>query len=96
MKLGELCDIKINFPDADFWMIAAGSEDTVGTVGKEYRRDYIGIKVIKTDILVPDYLYYLMQYLKMSNQLSSITDKNQTVHRITPARLSNIQLQPRE
>ena len=30
MKLSNLCDIKFNFADADFWILAKGSENKLG------------------------------------------------------------------
>ena len=36
MKLGYLCEIKTNFPEADFWLIRKGSKKEVGKPTKEY------------------------------------------------------------
>jgi choline kinase len=64
MKLEDLCEIKTNFPEADFWLDRKGSIDTVGKPIKEFSSERIGIKVIKTDVLLPDYLYYVMEYIR--------------------------------
>jgi len=66
MKLSDLCEIKTNFPEADFWLVRKGSEDTVGYPVKEYNPEHIGIKVTATDVLLPEYLYYVM--LNLFNQ----------------------------
>jgi hypothetical protein len=63
MKLSELCEIKTGFPDADFWIVRRGSLEAVGTPTREYGPEKIGVKVIRTDILVPNYLFYMIQYL---------------------------------
>jgi hypothetical protein len=60
MKLSDLCEVKTNFPDADLWLVRKGSEDTVGYPVRDFNPENIGIKVIATDILLPDYLYYVM------------------------------------
>ncbi len=57
MILGDLCEIKTNFPEADFWL----TNDSKPT--KNFNSVLVGIKVHRTDILVPGYLYYLMEYL---------------------------------
>lgn len=64
-KLSQLCTIKTNYPDADFWIIRRGSEDKVGKPTHEFNPEHIGLKVNRLDILVPDYLYYVIEYLHM-------------------------------
>ena len=59
-RLKDLCTVKTNFPDADFWLQRNGSESTVGTPTKTFSPDNIGIKVTATDVLDPKYLYYMM------------------------------------
>lgn len=63
MKLGDLCEIRINFPDADFWLIRKHNIDVVGKPVREFDAERIGIKVIKTDVLDSRFLYYLMQHI---------------------------------
>ena len=41
MKLSDLCEIKTNFSDADFWLQRKGSVDTVGTPTKEFHSENI-------------------------------------------------------
>ena len=63
LTLGKVAEIKINFPDADFWIKRRGSEDQVGKPTREFNKEDIGIKVTDTNILEPNYLYYMMEYL---------------------------------
>lgn len=63
MTIGELCEFKVNFPDADFWLIRRGSEDAVGKPVNEFNPENIGVKVIATDVLDPRYLYYVFLHL---------------------------------
>jgi hypothetical protein len=63
MKLSNLCEIKTNFADADFWIVRKGSEMTVGTPTREFAPQHIGVKVVRTDVLVPGYLFYVVMYL---------------------------------
>lgn len=57
MILSDLCEISVNFEKADFWINRSTGEPT-----KNFNPKFIGVKVIKTDILVPNYLYYVMEY----------------------------------
>lgn len=63
IRMKDLCTIKTNFPDADFWLQRNGSEKTVGTPLKEFSPDNIGIKVTTTDVLDANYLYYMMMHI---------------------------------
>ena len=63
MKLYDVATVKTNFPEADFWIVRRGSLKSVGKPTREFYAEHIGIKVIKTDILIPDYLMICMEYL---------------------------------
>lgn len=57
MVLGDLCEIENNYPEADFWLTSEGKPS------KDFNPALVGVRVYRTDILVPGYLYYLMEYL---------------------------------
>lgn len=61
-SLNDLCEIKTNFLDADFWLIRKGTPHKVGAVTKDYSSEYIGVKVKEKaqDLLLPEFLYYAM------------------------------------
>lgn len=63
MKLKFFAEIKTNFPEADFWLIRKGAAKKLGEVTREFYKEHIGVKVTRTDILLPDYLYYVMMYV---------------------------------
>lgn len=73
LRLKYVCEIKTNFPEADFWLIRKGDEETVGKPVKKFEPQHIGIKVIKTDILDSKYLYYVFEYLYSSKELIKYT-----------------------
>lgn len=62
MRFTDACEAKTNFKDADFWIVAKGPQK--GEPVKAFEPEHIGIRVIRRDVLVPNYLYYLMQHLK--------------------------------
>lgn len=92
MKLSDLCEIKTNFGDADFWLQRKGSVDTVGTPTKEFNPENIGIKVIRTDILLPDYLYYVLMYYKNVGYFSNISSGTVGLKNIHTEDIKNIKL----
>ncbi len=63
VKLGDLCTIKTNFPDADFWLVRRTDKKNVGKPVREFSPHHIGIKVTDTDKLDSRYLYHMMTHL---------------------------------
>ncbi len=67
MKLGDLCDIRYNMPEADFYIYARGSEKNLGMPSKdsENTEKKIGVKVKDEakEVLDSGYLYYLFMHL---------------------------------
>jgi hypothetical protein len=65
LLIGDVAEIKTDFPEADFWLQRKGSEKTIGKPIREYYSENIGIKVKKEylDKVFPDYLYYAFTYL---------------------------------
>lgn len=64
--LSEFCLVQVNFPNADFWLIRVGTKEKVGMPVRTFHSERIGIKVIKTDLVFPDYLFYV--FLNLHNQ----------------------------
>lgn len=62
VTLSDVATIRTNFPDADFWIARKGSVDSVGKPSKEFNPDNIGIKVTNTEVLLPQYLYYVFEH----------------------------------
>ena len=90
MKLKYLCEIKTNFPDADFWLIRKGSEKEVGRPTKEFSPENIGIKVIETEILYPQYLYYALMNLHNQGKFQEILHGMTELKNITVNDIKNI------
>lgn len=63
MTIGDVCEFKTNFPEADFWLIRKGGESTVGTPVKIFTTEHIGVKVIQGD---PSYMFYF--FVMLHNQ----------------------------
>lgn len=92
MRLKDVCEIKLNFPEADFWLIRKGSEKEVGKPTKEFSSENIGIKVIDENILVPDYLYYVMTYFHSAGYFNGISNGTLSLKNIRTEDVKNIKL----
>ena len=90
MKLKHLCEIKTNFPEADFWLIRKGSEKEVGRPTKEFSPENIGIKVIETEVLYPQYLYYALMNLHSQGKFEQISHGTLRLKNITVSDIKNI------
>jgi hypothetical protein len=65
LNVGNICTLKTNFPEADFWLQRKGSEKTVGTPVKEYYEENIGVRVNDEfrDRVDSKFLFYYFQFL---------------------------------
>lgn len=95
MTLGNVCEFKTNFPDADFWIQRKGSETSVGKVTKEFYEENIGVKIKEDfrDKLDSNYLYYYFQFLHQKGVFSPMSHGSLKLKNI---RLSDIKSIPIE
>ncbi len=67
MRLADLCEVKFNMSDADFWIYTRGAEKSLGmpTTDPNDNEKKIGIKVKEEakDKLDARYLYYVFMHL---------------------------------
>ncbi|PCH65820.1 MAG: hypothetical protein COC04_00890 [Gammaproteobacteria bacterium] len=92
MKLYQLATIKTNFQDADFWLIRRGSESRVGEPSREFYKEHIGIKVTRTDILLPDYLFYALKHIQLRGYWAKRARGSLRLVSITVEDVRNIEL----
>jgi hypothetical protein len=92
MRLKDLCDVKTNFPDADFWITRKGDVDSVGKPTKEFDPEKIGIKVVRTDLLLPDYLYYVFEFLVMNGSFTTMSSGTTKLKNITVDDVKNLRV----
>lgn len=62
-RLGDFVVTGTNMPDADFWLVRRGSEQSVGGPTRDFNPEHIGIRVTAKHRIDSGYLYYVMQYL---------------------------------
>ena len=63
MNLSDVATIRTDFPDADFWLVRRGTLDRCGEPQHEFNPEHIGVKVERTDLLLPTFLFYLMMHV---------------------------------
>ena len=91
-RLKDIAKIATNMPDADFWLVRKGSDKTVGKPVKEFDPSRIGVKVVKTDVLDPNYLYYAMMNLHNQGHFARIANGTTNLVNITVNDIANISL----
>lgn len=93
MTLGNICDLKTNFPEADFWIQRRGDKSSVGKPLKEYYEENIGIRVKDEyrDKVDPTYLYYYFMFLHQKGVFGPISHGSLKLQNI---RLSDIKSIP--
>ena len=91
-RLKDIAKIATNMPDADFWLVRKGSDKTVGKPVKEFDPSRIGVKVVRTDVLDPNYLYYAMMNLHNQGQFARLANGTTNLVNITVNDIANIPL----
>lgn len=93
MTLGDICDLKTNFPEADFWIQRRGDKSSVGKPLKEYYKENIGVRVKDEyrDKVDPTYLYYYFMFLHQKGVFEPISHGTLKLQNI---RLSDIKSIP--
>lgn len=89
-KLGSYIQAKTNFPNADFWIIRRDSINNVGKPVKEFNSEHIGIKIISTNVLIPDYLFYLLTYIHNSGYFKQLATGTTNLVNIKVSDITNI------
>jgi len=90
MRLRDICNISVDNPEADFWLIRKGDEKVVGTPTKTYSPEHIGIKVTDTERVYPDFLYYYFQYLHMKGVFNNMSKSTLRLKHLTKDDIENI------
>jgi len=92
LRLKDLCSVKTNFSDADFWIQRKGSRESVGAPTKSFSPENIGIKVERTEILDPGYLFYMFMHLHSTGKFQSLSKGMLNLQHITVSDIANIAL----
>lgn len=94
MKLCEIVTIRTNFPEAHFWLVRRGSEDRVGEPTRVFNKEHIGLRVERTDILLPDYLFYVFVSIHNTGHWKGLATGTLSLVNIRVSDVRNIELSP--
>ena len=92
MKLKHIVDFSVNNPDAEFWIIRKGSETTVGKPTREFSPEHIGVTITRPDLVLPDYLYYVFEYLASQGKIAELSHGTTGLRNIRIRDLENISI----
>ena len=95
MILSDLAIVKTGFENADFWITRRSSVDRVGSVSREYNPEAIGVKVLRTDILIPEYCFYMMDAIHAAGHWKARATGTLQLVNIRVSDVRNIRLMPR-
>ncbi len=94
MKLSDVTTIKMHFEKADFWLIRRGSISQVGKPVREYNPEHIVIKVTRTDILLPNFLFYWFMHLHSTKAWEQLANGTLSLVNIRVSDVRNIRMSP--
>ncbi|KAB2520377.1 hypothetical protein F8N49_18155, partial [Pseudomonas sp. GXM4] len=72
MRLFQMATIRTDFPDAHFWIVRRGSIKRCGEPVRSFNPEHIGIRVERTDLLLPDYLFYCLEAIHRRGEWQKI------------------------
>jgi len=95
MRLSDVATIRTNDPEAHFWLVRRGSAERCGEPVRVFNPEHIGIRVTRTDILLPDYLYYVMMHIHQSGHWKRLARGTLNLVNIRVSDILTIELSPR-
>lgn len=95
MRLSEVATIRTNFQDANFWLVRRGSAERCGEPTRTFNPEHIGIRVHRIDILLPDYLFYVLMYVHQQGYWERLATGTLSLVNIRVSDVRRIELSPR-
>ena len=95
MKLSDVSTIRTNYPEAHFWIVRRGSVERVGEPVRVFNPEHIGIRVARTDLLLPDYLFYCLLAIHQQGCWQEIATGTLSLVNIRVSDVRGIELSPR-
>lgn len=95
MKLSDVATIRVNYPEAHFWIVRRGSVENCGKPVRVFNPEHIGIQVHRLDLLLPDYLFYALMHLHSIGSWKKIATGTLSLVNIRVSDVRSIELSPR-
>lgn len=94
MRLQDVAKVCVGFPEADFWIVRRGTIKAVGEPTYTFNPEHIGIKVVRTDILLPRYLYYCLLNIHTQGMWEPLANGTLSLVNIRVSDIKHIALKP--
>lgn len=95
MKLAAVATMRTNYPEAHFWVVRRGSAGSCGEPVRVFNPEHIGIRIERTDLLLPDYLFYALTHVYRSGHWEQIATGTLSLVNIRVSDVRSIELSPR-
>ena len=95
MKLAAVATIRTNLPEAHFWLVRRGSAERCGEPVRVFNPEHIGIRIERSDLLLPDYLFYALAYIHDSGMWKQLATGTLSLVNIRVSDVRDIELSPR-
>jgi len=95
MRLSDVATIQVNFPEAHFWLVRRGTVERCGEPERVFNPEHIGILVNRTEILLPDYLYYVLKHVHQCRYWQRLATGTLSLVNIRVSDVRRIELSPR-
>lgn len=95
MRLSDVATIRTNYPEAHFWLVRRGSEDRCGEPVREFNPEHIGIRIDRYDLLLPDYLFYVLVHFHQAGYWKAVVTGTLSLVNIRVSDVRRIELSPR-
>lgn len=94
MNLGSLFSFSISSPktQADFYICRSGSLGTVGKPTRKYRKDFIAVTVKDKAKIIPEYAFYMFEYMHTYGHFAEIANGTLELQHISIEDVSNIEI----
>ncbi|MEN4758289.1 hypothetical protein ACOMYX_19530 (plasmid) [Pantoea agglomerans] len=94
MRLQDVAKVSVNLPDADFWIVRRGTVKAVGEPTYTFNPEHIGIKVTRTEVVLPRYLYYCLMHIHAKGMWENLATGTLTLVNIRVSDIKHIALKP--
>lgn len=92
LRLCDVAKVSTNNPSADFWIVRRGAKTKVGQPTYEFNPEHIGIKILRSDIVLPRYLYYCLMHVHSTGHWEKMATGTLELVNITTSDIKHIVL----
>ncbi len=95
MKLSAIATIRTDYPEAHFWLVRRGSVHRCGEPVRLFNPEHIGVRIERTDLLLPDFLFYALTHVHGSGYWQKVATGTLSLVNIRVSDVRDIEMSPR-